>query len=781
MTPKQHEQRRLHALRETGLLDTPPEERFDRVTRIAKQHYQVDTTLFTLIDAKRQWFKSKQNLALDATPRRHAFCDYTIQQNSVFVVEDAANDPLFFKNPLVTDTPHIRFYAGVPVRDPSGFKIGTLCLIDSTPRDASHMDFSILRNLAAMLEESLESTYASVAAPCDAYTQKMTQAIQRVQNIFLNGDRKSSAYETLLSELLRLTSSEMGFVGEVHAPADDAPYLRLTRSLSMAHHQTSRHLSSETDEDCLPLDEDDVLIGAPYRCRHITIRELTPAISDHPAFPEGHDAIRTYLGIPLQTEGAVVGLIGLANRRGGYSQALATLLSPFLQTVVTLIERERLDAANQEKQRLLHEAINIDGLTGLPNRRLLNDLFQEELAAVRQRRGSISVCFLDLDGFKSINDSQGHAVGDNVLKCVADRLRGAVRHHDVVARLGGDEFVAILRDVEHPRVYRHILDQLRRPMHIHGHPLELSASMGITRYPNDDSDSDLLLRHADQAMYTAKESGKNCYHFFDLESHHSQQERFAIGAQIQRALDDDQLALYYQPKIDYKTGRVSGFEGLIRWHHPSGELIYPGRFLPYIEHTNIDIEVGKSVISQAVSTLEAFQKRDLPYTVSINLSPSHFLNDEFLDHLNNTLSRYDMAFRKRLTLEILESTALDDAGLATSNIKACQQLGVQLSLDDFGTGYASLSYLRKFSTNEIKIDRSFILGMLNDPEDQMIVQAIIALAKSFDRRVIAEGVEHHATEKKLVAMGCDMGQGFLYSPALPLADALDWAAHYARP
>ncbi|MCK0713641.1 EAL domain-containing protein [Chromohalobacter sarecensis] len=599
MTLKRHEQRRLHALHETGLLDTPPEERFDRLTRIAKQHYQVDTTLFTLIDAKRQWFKSKQNLGMDTTPRRHAFCTHTIQQNSIYIVEDAANDPLFYKNPLVTSAPFIRFYAGIPLRDPTGFKIGTLCLIDSAPRDASHMDFSILRSLAAILEEELE--------------------------------------------------------------------------------------------------------------------------------------------------------------------------------------REHLNAANQEKKRLLSEAINIDSLTKLPNRHLLNELFQDELNAARDRRGSLSVCFLDLDGFKAINDLKGHAIGDEVLRCVADRLRSAVRHHDVTARLSGDEFVIILRDVEHARIYRHILDQLRHPMHLQGHVIELSASMGITRFPSDDSDSDLLLRHADQAMYTAKETGKNCYHFFDLESHHSQQERFAIGEQVQHALDNDQLELFYQPQLHYKTGIVSGFECLIRWHHPSGKLVYPGRFLPYIEHTKLDIELGKQVINQAVSTLETFQVRDLPYTISINLSPSHFLNDEFLDHLNNTLSRYDMAFRKRLTLEILESTALDDAGLAASNIKACQALGVQLSLDDFGTGYASLSYLRKFSTNEIKIDRSFILGMLDDPEDEMIVEAIVALSKSFNRRVIAEGIEDRATEEKLIAMGCDIGQGFFYSPALPLDEALDWADCYARP
>ncbi|MCI0509275.1 diguanylate cyclase/phosphodiesterase with GAF sensor [Chromohalobacter marismortui] len=781
MTPKRHEQRRLHALLETGLLDTPPEERFDRLTRIAKQHYQVNTALFTLIDAKRQWFKSKQNLGLEETPRRHAFCDYTIQQSSIYVVEDAANDLLFSRNPLVTGTPHIRFYAGIPVRDPTGFNIGTLCMIDSRPRDASRMDFSILRSLAAMLEEELERVCADADAHYDVYTQKMAHAIQRVQDAFSSSEERSVACEALLSELLHLTGSQIGFVGEINDKAHTTPHLYRTALSGISRRQPSSITDDPNAKNGIPIDKLDDLLGLPLRTRHTVTRTFEAPLKLPPLFPDHYPGIHTYMGIPLHAGEEQIGLIGIANRSEGYPPSLITLLSPLLQTVETLFERERLNATDQEKKRLLNEAVNIDGLTGLPSRRLLNELFQDELVAARHRRGSISVCFLDLDGFKAINDRHGHAVGDDVLKCVADRLRSAVRHHDVIARLGGDEFVVILRDVDHPRTYRHILDQLRHPMPLQGNVIELSASMGITRFPSDDSDSDLLLRHADQAMYTAKESGKNCYHFFDIESHHSQQERFAIGEQVQHALDEGQLELFYQPKLHYKTGHVSGFEGLIRWHHPSGKLVYPGRFLPYIEHTKLDIELGKHVISQAVSTLETFRARNLPYTVSINLSPSHFLNDEFLDHLNNTLSRYDMAFRKRLTLEILESTALDDAGLAASNIKACQALGVELSLDDFGTGFSSLSYLRKFSTNEIKIDRSFILGMLDDPEDEMIVEAIIALSKSFNRRVIAEGVEHRATEEKLIDMGCDMGQGFLYSPALPLDEALDWASCHARP
>ncbi|MCK2044289.1 EAL domain-containing protein [Chromohalobacter moromii] len=781
MTLKRHEQRRLHALHETGLLDTPPEERFDRLTRIAKQHYQVNTTLFTLIDAKRQWFKSKQNLGIDMTPRRHAFCDHTIQQNSIYVVEDAANDPLFYKNPLVTGTPFIRFYAGIPVRDPTGFKVGTLCLIDSAPRDASRMDFSILRSLAAILEEEIERVCTDTDTHYDAYTQKMAYAIQRVQDAFLSSGEKTTAYESLLSELLHLTGSQVGFVGEIDDKSHETSHLDITALSDITRRQSPNIRENIGTGIHIPIDGLDDLLGLPIRTRYTVSRTFESPLTLPLLFPGNYPDIHTYMGIPLHAGNEQIGLIGVANRSEGYPPSLIALLSPLLQTVETLFERERLNAVDQEKKQWLHENINIDGLTSLPNRRLLNELFQDELTAARHRRGSISVCFLDLDDFKAINDLQGHAVGDEVLRCVADRLRGAVRHHDVIARLSGDEFVIILRDVEHPRTYRHILDQLRHPMHLQGHVIELSASMGITRFPSDDSDSDLLLRHADQAMYTAKETGKNRYHFFDLESHHSQQERFAIGEQVQHALDNDQLELFYQPKLHYKTGVVSGFECLIRWHHPSGKLVYPGRFLPYIEHTKLDIELGKHVINQAVSTLETFQAQGLPYTISINLSPSHFLNDEFLDHLNNTLSRYDMAFRKRLTLEILESTALDDAGLAASNIKACQALGVQLSLDDFGTGFASLSYLRKFSTNEIKIDRSFILGMLDDPEDEMIVEAIIALSRSFNRRVIAEGVEHRATEEKLIAMGCDMGQGFLYSPALPLGEALDWAACYAHP
>lgn len=423
----------------------------------------------------------------------------------------------------------------------------------------------------------------------------------------------------------------------------------------------------------------------------------------------------------------------------------------------------------------------LDALTGLPDRGLLQRLMREELALARQSQGNLSVCLINLDGFNSINESHDTAAGDAVLKVIADRLRDAVRRKDVVTYLGGDEFAIILRDVLQPAICRRILDQIRAPIQTAEHVHSLTASMGITCYPDDEADADALLHHAYQAMYSAKEAGKNGYCYFDLKLHHSRRERLAIARDVRLALSQQQLELFYQPKIDYHLDTVTGFEGLLRWRLPSGKVLPPGCFLPQIENTWLDVEVGKYVIDRAVKALEEIMQRGLPYSVSINVNPSSFLDSGFVDHLHRALAHQDRSLVERLTLEILESASpQEDMEAIAANIQACLRLGLQLSLDDFGTGQSSLSYLRTFPTQKIKIDRSFVMGMLDNPEDEAIVAAIIGLSKSFNRQSIAEGVENDSIEAHLKDLGCDIGQGFHYSPALPFEEALQWAENYQR-
>jgi diguanylate cyclase (GGDEF)-like protein len=437
---------------------------------------------------------------------------------------------------------------------------------------------------------------------------------------------------------------------------------------------------------------------------------------------------------------------------------------------------------HQEKsvhKRNLEQAAIYDTLTGLPNRRRLTELFEREVIEADRRHGIVSVCFIDLDGFKDINDRLGHSAGDLVLKVVAERLQGSLREHDAIARLGGDEFVAILRDVENESVYERMLEAIRQPISVINQVFELSASMGITVYPDDRVDIDLLLRHADQAMYAAKESGKNQFRHFDLDSHVLRKERDRVLEQTPGAIEEHQYELYLQPKVNLSSQSVEGFEALIRWNHPRDGLLAPGAFLPHLEYTEYAADVGRFVIEEAIAMLDQWSREGLPYSLSINLSPSHFLSDHFMADLKSALTGRDSALKSRLILEILETTTLDNTEKVIANLAECQALGVQISLDDFGTGYSSLDYFRRLDVDEIKVDRSFVSDMLENPDDELIVGAIIGLSHNFGRRIVAEGIETREVQDRLIAMGCEVGQGFYYTRPIPHKQALEWAATFS--
>ena len=778
MSDTETEKRRLAAVTRLGLLDTPPEERFERLTRIARQHYQVSTVLFTVLDHDRQWFKSRQGLDATETPRSVAFCDHAIRQDQIFVVENASRDPRFRNNPLVLNSPHIRFYAGMPVREPGGFKVGTLCIIDDKPRQFSEKDLDVLRTLAIMVEEELERSYIESDKSEYVPVFHLNRAIHHAQNVFLTSDNERSAFQQMLNDLLALTGSQFGFIGEVLHQSNGTPYLKVGAITNIAWSPETQALYQDVERRGMIFDRLDNILGLPMVTGETMISNNLSQDPRRGGLPAGHPPINTYIGIPVFSGSTYLGLIGLANRAEGYTRKLADELAPLSQTLGNLIERKRLYEEKRSHKQDLELATNYDALTGLPNRHRLTELFEQELYEAGQRNGTVSVCLIDLDGFKVINDEHGHAVGDAVLRSVAAKLQATVRSHDIVARLGGDEFVAILRDEDDERVYARLLDVIRHPINFRHNVLQISGSMGITVYPDDDSDTDMLLRHADQAMYAAKETGKNCFKVFDLESHSSRKERVRVLDQIGRALQQQQMELYYQPKICLRTRSVDGFEALIRWNHPQEGVLGPAHFLEHIEYTEYARTLGNFVIQEAVKRLMEFAQQDLPYTLSINLSPSHFLSQQFRDDISGALEGYPRELRSHLILEILETTAMDDTETVLRNLKACRELGVDISLDDFGTGYSSLDYFRRLPAQEIKIDRSFVMDMLDGVDDSMIVSAIVSLSKSFKRRLVAEGIESADVERKLIELGCDIGQGFFYSKPLPLSQALRWAEDF---
>jgi diguanylate cyclase (GGDEF)-like protein len=778
MDPVNWEKRRLAALERLAIMDTDSEERFDRLTNLARRYYNTPIALFSLLDEKRQWFKSKRGLDIKETPRPIAFCDHAIRQDSVFVVADATKDERFCNNPMVTGEPHIRFYAGMPVREPGGFKMGTLCIMDRKPRDILEHELDVLRTLASLIEDEVERFYHASQYQKQVPMSRLNRAIQRAQNVFHTDDNQDAAFELLLSDLLVLTDSQFGFIGEVLTNSDNSPYLRIGAITDISWSSESAKRFQQRKTRGMLFERLDSLIGASMLSDDVLLSNEFASDSRACGLPPGHPQIARYMGVPIFSGDNRVGLVGLANRPEGYTKKLAIELEPLLQTVGQLIERKRMCQERQEHQKGLEQAANFDSLTGLPNRRRLTELFEQELTLADQRQGALSICFIDLDGFKGINDDYGHSVGDAVLKTVAARLQHVLRECDIIARLGGDEFVAIIRDVENNAVYERMLEAIRSPISHQDLTLDLAASMGVTLYPRDPSAPDLLLRHADQAMYAAKDAGRNRYSIFDFETHVNRAERVRILEQIAKALGESQLEMYLQPKIVLASDQVEGFEALIRWNHPEKGLLGPISFLPQLEHTEYAAAVGRFVIADAVAKLQHWKQLGLPYSLSINLSPTHLLSDMLVEDLHAALQGCDPDVRSRLIIELLETTALDDPGKIMGILLKCRDLGVQVSLDDFGTGYSSLDHFRRLPAQEIKIDRSFVSDMLTNADDEMIVKSIISLSKNFKRRVVAEGIETQAMQDKLIDMGCEQAQGFFYTKPLPAVAALAWAKAY---
>ncbi len=425
-----------------------------------------------------------------------------------------------------------------------------------------------------------------------------------------------------------------------------------------------------------------------------------------------------------------------------------------------------------------------DPLTGLPNRRLLGDLLGRQLAYCKRRQQSFAVAFIDLDGFKPVNDTYGHQAGDELLVEIAKRLKMALRDSDIVARLGGDEFVVLLNDVASPQEMvqslRRVLAVINEPADIEGNLVQVSASIGVTSYPEDGSDAEILLRHADQAMYKAKQAGKNRYHLFDLERDKEVTGYQSWLNQLQDALNGDQLQLYYQPKVDLASGEVAGCEALLRWQHPTEGLKVPGDFLPQLLSSDLDLRLGQWVLEKALCQLEHWQQQGLALSLSVNISASHLLQQDFAEQLATLLAKHPNVSPRHLELEIVETSALTELDQAALNLAHCKKLGVRTALDDFGTGYASLTYLRRLPLDCLKIDQGFVSQMLDDPNDLCIVENVITMARALNRNVVAEGVESQQQAQALLQLGCSQVQGYGLARPMP-ASSLDlWLASWQR-
>lgn len=442
--------------------------------------------------------------------------------------------------------------------------------------------------------------------------------------------------------------------------------------------------------------------------------------------------------------------------------------------VTATIEAHKLTEQVQIAKVQLEHLVQHDALTGLPNRILLQDRFGQAIELARRQGRQLAVMFLDLDRFKHINDSLGHAVGDQLLRSVAQRLVGCVRHSDTISRQGGDEFVLLLPYIERAEdaalSAQKMLAALALSHRIDQHDLHIGASIGISIYPDDGQDVETLIKSADTAMYSAKESGRNNYKFFEQSMSVRASQRQSIEGSLRCALERQEFVLYYQPKINLHSGAMAGAEALIRWQHPEQGLLSPAQFLPIAEDCGLILPIGCWVLREACRQVQAWLDSGLRVVpVAVNISAVEFRHRSFLESVALILKETGLA-PHYLELELTESILMHDAESSAPVLEGLKAMGVRLAIDDFGMGYSSLSYLKYFPIDTLKIHQSFVHNIATDADDATIVRTMIGMGRNLKQRVIAEGVETHEQLEFLRAQHCDEGQGFQFSPPLLAED-----------
>lgn len=408
-----------------------------------------------------------------------------------------------------------------------------------------------------------------------------------------------------------------------------------------------------------------------------------------------------------------------------------------------------------------------DHLTGLPNRILLKDRVEQAIAHAQRNHSKMALLFLDLDGFKRINDSLGHSVGDEVLQSVSSRLRECLRKTDTVSRQGGDEFILILSDITDTKavivpIVKKLLQEFQKPFCVDNHILSTSVSIGIALCPDDGETFESLLQKADTAMYKAKELGRNTYCFYTDRMNADMTEQLQLQSDLFRAVENNEFVLHYQPQIDLKQNRITGVEALIRWHHPYLGILPPMKFIPMAESSGLIVSIGQWVIEEACRQAFDWHRRGLGIGVAVNISPIQFKRGDLESVVREALAASGLP-PENLELELTESVMMHDTENTLQTVCRLKEIGVQLSIDDFGTGYSSLAYLKRFAVDKLKIDQSFVRDICNDYEDAIIVKTIIQMAKSLNLKTIAEGVENEEVLNVIEGYGCDAVQGYHFA------------------
>jgi diguanylate cyclase (GGDEF)-like protein len=516
------------------------------------------------------------------------------------------------------------------------------------------------------------------------------------------------------------------------------------------------------------------LTGTSFRTREPCIINefLQDARTSHWHSLASGGGTKSGASFPLRKGEAAVGvLLFLSAETNTFTPDLVELLARLAENVAFALENFDREEERKKAEGQIQYLATHDALTGLLNRAMFNQLLDHAIKSARRNNRKCAVLFIDLDRFKVINDSLGHAAGDALLVEVGKRLGSCLRESDVVARLGGDEFVIILNELEErpqaSAVATKVLSTISAAMMLCDQEFRTTASVGIAMFPDDGSDEATLTKNADTAMYAAKEDGKSQFRFYSAERKFQSVERLRLETHLRHALDLSQLALHYQPKIDSATGQVNGVEALLRWTHPELGVIAPDKFIPVAEETGLIVPIGRWVLKTACAQNIAWQSQGLPtISVAVNLSPRQFLDENLLADIDDILEETGME-PDLLQLEITESMLMQNVERAIRLLEAIRSRGVRLGIDDFGTGYSSMSLMKKFPVDTIKIDRSFVRDLAQSPADRAIATAIIAMGKALGLTVVAEGVETIEQDRFLRDLSCDELQGFLFSKPVP--------------
>jgi len=750
-----NEDARLTALHQVHILDTEPEERFDRLTRLAAEICDVSMAAIYFVTADSCWPKSQFGCALVEESRSDSFAGWVIAGTEALIVPDARVDDRFKNNPLVTEGPQLVFYAGVPLITADGFAIGALSVFDPNPCELEFAQIKLLQNLANLVMgqihlNGLAEALAMATSECDQLKTRLSVNEKLLNRVEQHGTAQAQNIRALKEKLHELEAHSERF-GLISNCSNDGIWdwdLKSNKVFfddrwkAIIGHEPQDELADSMDEWMDRIHADDL--------------EL---------FKTEIEASLTGWTTVFKNEHR------LQHRDGSYRWILSRgMTARHDDGTVYRIAGSIIDITDSKgaEQQLLHNAFH-DVLTGLPNRALFMDRLKRSLNRAKYRPDYLfAALFLDLDRFKVINDSLGHQVGDELLVGIARRLEKCMRPGDMIARLGGDEFAVIIDNLKGSDDAIQAADRLHQEMSVpyllSGREVYASASIGVALSQSHHENAQDFLRAADTAMYHAKSRGRGCVELFDTEMHARALGQLQIETDLRRALQREELRIFYQPIVSTESRQVRGFEALVRWEHPEQGLLSPLRFMPVAEETGLVIPIDQWVLRDSCRQLREWQQ-EFPMnpllSVSVNLSGKQFAHPDLCDKVRTILDETGI-IPLSVKLEITESSLVENPDAAAQILRQLKELGVRISLDDFGTGYSSLSYLHRFPIDVLKMDRSFV-NRMSVSKNSEIVRTIITLAINLGMEVIAEGVETEEQVAQLESMRCDYVQGYLFS------------------